>query len=67
VDFSEFAEDIFAPALKALDPDPVYTGIWRGIFTFSQWIKQASEKVERSPIVLIVGAAILLTVVIWLV
>lgn len=67
VDFSEFAEDIFAPALKTLDPDPVYTGIWRGVFTFSQWIKQASEKVERSPIVLIIGAAVLITVVIWLV
>ncbi|BCY18179.1 NADH-quinone oxidoreductase subunit L [Leptolinea sp. HRD-7] len=67
VDFSEFVEDIFSPALKVLDPDPVYTGIWRGVFTFSQWIKQVSEKIESSPIVLIVGAAVLLSVVIWLV
>lgn len=67
VDFSEFAEDVFSPALKALNPDPVYTGVWRGIYTFSQWIKQVTEKVERSPIVLIIGAAALITVVIWLV
>ncbi len=66
IDFSEFTEDVFAPALKALNPDPIYMSIWRGILKCSQLIKKASERLEKSPVILIIGAAAILAVVIWL-
>jgi len=67
IDFSEFTEDVFAPALTALNPDPVYTGIWQGIYKFSQQIRKLAENLEKSPVGLILGAAVILAVVIWLV
>lgn len=67
IDFSEFAEEVFFPALTVLDPDPVYFLIWKGIYTLSQKFRELSEKLEKSPAVLIIGAAVIVSVVIWLI
>ncbi len=67
IDFSEFAEGVFSPALTVLDPDPIYLLIWKGIYSLSLKFKILSEKLEKSPAVWIIGAAAIVSVVIWLI
>lgn len=67
IDFSEFAETAFDPAIHVLDPDPVYMWIWRAILNVSTFTKKIADALEKNVALLIVGAVIVLSaIVIWL-
>lgn len=56
VDFSEFAGKEFAPAIRVLDPDPVYLGIWHGIYWFSTWVKKIADAMQKNWAIVTIGA-----------
>ncbi len=67
IDYSEFAEEAFSPAIKATDPDPVYMWIWKFIKILANQIRKITEVLERQPIWLVMVSAILITaIVLWL-
>ena len=67
IDFSEFAETTFEPALKVTNPDPVYYWIWNAVKQLAKWVKTISEALEKKLIFLIIGAMLVIAaVVIWL-
>jgi multicomponent Na+:H+ antiporter subunit A len=67
IDFSEFAGDAFAPAIKATNPDPVYLWIWRAIYWFSQKIKLVSEALEKKLVFLLIVAIVIISaIVLWI-
>lgn len=56
VDFSEFAGAEFAPVIRVLDPDPVYLGIWHGIYRFSTWVKKIADEMQKNWAIVTIGA-----------
>lgn len=65
-DFSEFAADAFSPAMRLLDPDPLYLRIWHSIQRGAGWLSSAGQVLENRPLVLVTGAAALVFLVVWL-
>jgi NADH:ubiquinone oxidoreductase subunit 5 (subunit L)/multisubunit Na+/H+ antiporter MnhA subunit len=67
IDFSEFAETTFDPAIRLLNPDPVYLWIWRVIRRISEWVETATAVLENNLALLLIGASVIISaVVIWL-
>ncbi len=64
VDFSEFAETAFEPAIRVLDPDPLYMGLWAGIVRLSAGVKQVVDGLEKNLAVLIIGAVVIISAVV---
>lgn len=64
VDFSEFAESAFQPAIRVLDPDPVYLGIWHGIYWLSDQIKKVADGMEKYWILTMICAAVVISTVV---
>lgn len=67
IDFSEFAETTFDPAMRLMNPDPVYLWIWHAISWLSKLTRTISEAVEKKLGFLIIGAIVVVAaVIIWL-
>lgn len=67
VDFSEFAESTFAPAGRWLNPDPAYFFIWKMVFNTARLARKGMEQLEKQPLLLSIGAAMLISaLVLWL-
>jgi NADH:ubiquinone oxidoreductase subunit 5 (subunit L)/multisubunit Na+/H+ antiporter MnhA subunit len=67
IDFSEFAEDTFAPAIRVTNPDPVYFAIWHAISWLANRVKAVAEAMEERLIILLIGAILIVAAfVIWL-
>jgi len=66
LDFSEFAETTFDPAIRLLNPDPVYMWIWRAIGWLSRVAKNITAVLEKKVALLIIGAAIVLSAIVIL-
>jgi hypothetical protein len=66
-DFSEFAEQAFRPALHTLDPDPVYTGVWRGLVGLARPLGALAAGVEQRPLAPVLIAAALVVLLVWLI
>jgi len=67
IDFSEFAETTFEPAMRLMNPDPVYLWIWHSISWLAKLTRTISETVEKKLGFLIIGAIVVVAaVVIWL-
>lgn len=66
VDFSEFAETAFDPALRILNPDPLYMRIWNWLLGLSGIFKKLADALEKNVALLIVGAVIVLSALVIL-
>lgn len=65
VDFAEFAQTTFQPALNATDPDPLYGTFWMWIKGLAGWLNGLAAGLERHPYGAALAAGVLLAVVVW--
>jgi multicomponent Na+:H+ antiporter subunit A len=66
VDFAEIAETAFAP-VYALDPDPLYLRIWRGVMDVAASAQDFAARVfEEHPVATVVGGAAVVCGGVWL-
>ena len=65
-DFAEFVEDAFQPVLHAVNPDPLYLQMWRGINGLAQRLGGSADRLEQRPYGFLAAAAAVVVLVIWL-
>jgi multicomponent Na+:H+ antiporter subunit A len=66
VDFSEFAESAFNPAIRVLDPDPIYMWVWGAVNWISRSVRKFADALDKQVVLLIIGSVIVISAVVIL-